>query len=265
MTDTGLEVEWPHTLLSDEKMSMAVRALMLKHGLIDTNCGRPEYLEALGMRGFCLANREAADLVLAHVADRIGRHYGWPTTTDGQLSFTVNSLNALDEAPGVNPQALLARSIIKVQVPQGLNLFSMEQYTELRDGFSEVRESFHRMVAELAATYDLNRTYAPDALQNRAEEIASDFDGRMAIARRRGSLRDVAEWTSIGVAMMGLIGTACARPQLAFIGGAVSLATQVLARVTDMTGTPRQERRLANTLLSLRRRAMTAAEVRTLI
>lgn len=135
--------------LHDSKMSQSVRDLLKEFELIDPDL--EPLAESIGVRDFTLVDETAGDLIVSHVADNIGRRYGLNTITDRRLDFIVTALNAMESKSILEPESLLACSIINVLIPQEIQNISTNQYKQIRDAYSDIRVLFQRVVIELAS------------------------------------------------------------------------------------------------------------------
>src|ERR1039458_3891434 len=114
--------------LSNAKLERRVRDLLMKHDLaVDLS-------PILGSApsGYSLsANREAADLIVSYVADRIAKRTGFDTMTDQPLAFMVHALDALgvsDLGRAREAEGALASAVAQVVVPAEVEHLSLNDY-----------------------------------------------------------------------------------------------------------------------------------------
>ena len=253
-----------HTFLHDRKMSGKVRSLLEEFKLIKELDG---IAEAIGAQNFSVVNENASDLIVSQVADRVAKRYGWNTVTDRKIDFTVNALNAFQyESSRTEPQGMLVCSIINCEIPQEIRHVGLKKYKAVREAYSDIREPFQRVVAELSDLYRLEAIGDRQILEQRVREITKEFDAEVEKYKKSNFGRKVSRWIPIGIGgLASLAGAVFAEPTIMISSAAVSVAIQVVQELGRMNESQLESSDVYRLIARMQRDILRTAEIKRLL
>lgn len=125
-------------------------------------------------------------------------------------------------------EGFLLASIASCEVPGELRYLSIDNYKEIRDSYSDIREAFKRLTGEIALTSRLNRTEDSSTFQSRLENSVKDFIEEFDEYRTTRYARKIAKWTPMSTGtLLGIVGS-LAGPVPAVIGKFAQFTMQVV-------------------------------------
>jgi hypothetical protein len=150
--DEGLQIVG-YVFQHHSKTSESIRELLAEYKL-----ARTEFADLYGKPGEYLVVKEAAsNLLLSHIADKIGRRCALATVTDQQIDFTLNAFNAMEVTANEHAASKLASAIIEMEIPYEIfEGVEPRRYKEIREFYGELREPFHNTLAQLTQLHRLD-------------------------------------------------------------------------------------------------------------
>lgn len=253
-----------YTFLHDAKMTDKVRSLLKEFNLMKPKLNKEvEYLE---LKHFSVVDEQAGNLIVSHIADRIGRRYGWNTVSDQPIDFIVNSLNSFSYEAIKEPRTMLACSIVNCEIPNEVIHVTPTKYVEIRNAYSDIRESFHRVVTQLNNLYRLEMIKDKEILQNRVIEITREFSSEVEKYRKSTSGRMVKRWSPIGIGSLAtLAGAIFADKSVAIASALVSILIQTVQELTNLRETESNQSKVQRLIGNMRKDIIRASEIRKLI
>jgi len=115
-----------YVFMHRDKLPPEVSAVLLQRNLL---------IEGFSelVNGMFIVESRASNLILAHMADEIGRNEGWSTTTDQDVEFYFTGLNRLRRATSPDvAQDLLTSAILTSAVPENIVGLTWNRYKILR-------------------------------------------------------------------------------------------------------------------------------------
>lgn len=253
-----------HVFLHDRKMSDSVRFLLEEFELIKSDFDG--VAESLGAANFSIVNESASNLILSHVADKIGKRYGINTVTDSSVDFTVNALNALGSSSLFEPATLLACSVINLLIPEDVGRIEISRYKEIRDAYSDIREPFHRVVLDLTNLYRLDRIGDMQILRKKISEITQEFNSEFSKFRKSKFGRSLKRWMPIGIGgLASLVGAAFSEPSIAFSTAGVSVVIQIIQETSFFRQESSSQEEVHRMIAGMQKDILKAAQVKTLV
>jgi len=236
--DEGLEIVG-YVFQHHSKASPRIRELLDEYKL-----ARTEFADLYGKPGEYLVVKEAAsNLLLSHIADKIGNRCALTTVTDKQIDFTLNALNAMGVTRNENAATKLASAIIKMEIPHEIfEDVEPQRYKEIRDLYSELREPFHNTLTQLTQLHRLDSISDPGVLEERVVKLATEFDAQIVKLKQTEFGRKMKKWVPIGVGCaLAVVGAAFHQPLIAASATAVSVGLKVYDGLTSQKA-PNSER-----------------------
>lgn len=224
ITSRGSKFEG-HSYLHDSKMSEKIYELLEKYDLI---FARYEEVDKYGFGPkntdgkFSIVNRDASDIIVSYVADKIGYRTGLPTITDINFNFVFNSLDDFGYQSNLDPKSVLANSLIQCSIPKDIQKINLSQYSDIRQNFAGVRKLFPGLIDILINEKNLDRIHDKDELIDKISGIKSEFDLELQEANKLSLKQGVKDWGPFTVGSLITLGAAVFnRPEL-LIPSAVS-------------------------------------------
>jgi len=255
-----------YSFIHNTKISREVYSLLKEFGFMRSELKNSFVKCAFGIGSFSIVNESASDLIVSHIADRLARDYGWNTVTDRKIDFTVNALNAFEYRSLKDPRSTLICSIINCEIPQEIQNVKLDRYKEIRDAYSDIRESFHRVIIELSDLYRLETIEDGQVLHERITEITSEFHSEIEELKNSNLGRKVKRWAPIGIGgISSIIGEIFGGPVVGVSIASVSILTKVVQKFVDLKD-PRSERdEIYRLIAKMQKDIIKASEVRKLI
>lgn len=242
-------------------MSKEIRSLFQEYEFI-----RPEVndvMKSITSKDFSIVNEKASNLLLSYIADRIGRRYGMNTITDFEIGFIVNALDAMESKSLIDPESLLASSIISSIIPQEVQYVDIKTYKEIRDEYSGIRGEFQKVVSELTNLYHLNRIEDKDFMKSQVADITSAFTSEFDKFKTSTFGRNVKKWVPIGLSSLStLVGTASCKPSVALAGAFISVGIQFIDKLIT---TESKQNNFLKILAKMGKRILEASQVKELM
>jgi hypothetical protein len=185
--------------LSNSKLQDRVRELLFKYRLAQSNFGLSE--------GRLPAHKDASNLIVSYIADRIAKRAGLNTITDAIIPYTVQTLDALEiSTPALSREGegLLASAVAMAAVPAGIERLDAHVFQELRQSFADIRAPFHELVDSLAMHAKLHRQESAAGTQKSIERAIDEYCCQMKKYRATRFARKFDKWTP--VLLTGLLG-----------------------------------------------------------
>jgi hypothetical protein len=236
--EEGLQI-LGYVFLHHSKTSGRIRELLDEYKL-----ARTEFADFYGKSGEYLVVKEAAsNLLLSHIADKIGRRCALTTVTDQQVDFTLNAFNAMGVIRNEHAATKLASAIIKMEIPYEIfEDVEPQRYKEIRDLYSELREPFHNTLAKLTQLHRLDSISDPKVLEERVVKIATEFDAQIVKLKETEFGRKMKKWVPIGVGCaLSVVGAAFHQPLIVASATAVSVGLKLYDGFTSQNA-PNSER-----------------------
>ncbi|HEX5704967.1 MAG TPA: hypothetical protein VFX97_17350 [Pyrinomonadaceae bacterium] len=232
-----------HVFQHYSKTVPKIQELLVEYDLVI-----PGLADAYQKPGEYLVVREAAsNLILSHIADRVGRRSGVTTVTDQQIDFTVNTLNAFDVTSTEDATSKLATAIIRTEIPREILDVTPQRYKEIREFYRDLREPFHNTVAQLSLLHRLDHIDDPRALDVQVLKLATEFNSQVVKLRGTQFGRQLKHWAPIGVGcVLSLVGAAFHQPLVSASTTAVSIGLQIYR---GMASPPPSERERVQRLI----------------
>jgi hypothetical protein len=200
-----------HSYLDETKLSYEIYRLLRKYQLIFVNSEDVDK-HNLGPKNFegnfLIMDSEAANIIMSYIADNIGYRKGIPTITDNNLNFIFNSLDDFEYKMNLEPESILANSIVQCSIPKDIQNISLSQYSDIRDNFVGVREKFPELLEEIIKRKRLDRIHDKHFLIDKISGIKSEFDLEVQEANRLCVKQGIKEWGPFTVGSMISLGAA---------------------------------------------------------
>jgi len=200
-----------HTYLHDTKISEKIYELLIKYNLMLANSDDVEKY-GWGLKDidgkFSIVNTEAADIIVSYVADNIGYRKGIPTITDNNLNYIFNSLDDFGYRSNLEPECILANSIIQCSIPKDIQKISLAQYSDIRNNFIGVREKFPKLLETVIKEKRLDRIHDKDYLIDKISGIKSEFDLEVQEANKLCLKQGIKDWGPFTVGSLISLGAA---------------------------------------------------------
>lgn len=216
-----------HTFLHNEKISHEVLYLLREYGLIKEELS--DLAEALGLPGYFVVNKNAGDLIVSSIADKVSGRSGWNTITDHQLDFSYYALNDFTFKRINNPRNTLACAIISTEIPAEIATLTPKKFKELREAYSQIREPFQHIILDMSNLKNLESIEDKQTLTAIINDITRDFNKEVQDFKKAKYIRDIKQWTLLGIgAMASLIGAIFNKTQISIATAAVGVTVQVV-------------------------------------
>jgi hypothetical protein len=190
----GLRIEG-YVFQHHSKTSKRIRELLDQYGL-----ARREFADFYGKPGeYLVVDETASNLLLSHIADKIGSRSGLATVTDQHVDFTLNALNGLEVVRNADAKTKLASAIIEMEIPGETIEVGPKRYKEIRESYSELREPFHNMVTQLTQLHRLDCVSDTKELDRRVEQLATEFDSQLVKLKQTEFGRKMKNWVPVGI------------------------------------------------------------------
>jgi hypothetical protein len=159
----------------NKKMSEEMYDLLEKHHLIHIGSQEFNSISGIDLKDFSVVNRYASDIILSHIADNMAKRLHVNSITNNPFAFSVNSLNPIPIQKDSQKKGLLTSAIIRCIIPEKVEELSTDQFLEIRDEYSDVRESIHEISKKLAEFNDLGEINDNRLLENEINDISNEF------------------------------------------------------------------------------------------
>jgi hypothetical protein len=239
--DNGQVCVMNHVFQHYSKTIPRVKELLEEYGLIIPGLG-----DLYGKPGEFLVVREAAsNLILSHIADKLGSRTGVNTITDQQVDFGFIACNGLRVSGNENATSKLASAIIQMEVPDDVLMVEPKRYKDIRESFSQIREPFQKSLTELSQLHRLNAIQDNAVLDQRVLEIATEFDAEIAKLKNSEFGRKLNHWVPIGVGCaLSVIAQSFDQPIISATTTTVSIALQIYKGIATQDAIPNAPRHI---------------------
>jgi hypothetical protein len=262
-----LELASEYDFIHRAKIPYEVECLLKDHKLIRYPA-RGNKLGAVRKAGFMHIQRDAGSLILSYIADRIARRKGLDAITDFSVGFSVNAL----ENQGIHfthpagvAEGYLLSSIVSCEIPAELRYLPSDSYLELRSSFSEIRDAFKRLTAELVVINRLHRIENTGVFRQEIQNTAEDFVRQCDKYRRSRFAKKTQKWVPLGIGTVVGIVAALGGPVAAIGGKAAQLSTQVIDKKINRPSSDPVAERTFQMLCSLQRDIIRRSPVKTFL
>lgn len=213
-----------HVFVHDAKLSAFIVGELTRNGLLIEDLGR-------GFAGdrFVVIQEDASELILSGVATRMARRLGIDTITDKQLPFALNALRTVPMSPTDAEGALLS-AIARVSLPEAVADLKIEDYIDLRDAYSGIREGFKVLTSELAAVNRLAKLDDGVRLLERVEGVANDFQREFLEFQESKYARAFRSWTPFVVGAALAIPASLVSPEIGVLMAAGGVGIQAIEK-----------------------------------
>lgn len=213
-----------HVFVHDAKLSDFVVGQLTRNGLLIEDLGR-------GLAGdrFVVIQEDASELILSGVATRMARRLGIDTITDKQLPFALNALRTVPLSTADAEGALLS-AIARASLPGAVANLTVEDYVDLRDTYSGIREAFKVLTVELAAVNRLTKLDDAVRLLERVEGVANDFHREFLDFQKSKYARAFRSWTPFVVGAALAIPASLVSPEAGVVMAAGGVAIQAIEK-----------------------------------
>ncbi len=202
--------------LYNEKISPEIDDLLDEYGLIDSNL--TEIAQGLEGGNYVMVEENASNLIVSHIADKIGDRFGLSTITNNQTDYTVSTLSSLEAIKKVDAtEGLLSSLIINTQIPSELLLMDNQEYKTIRNAYADIREPFRKLITDLNSIYRLDSTSDEEVLIEKIQVMAKEFVSASEKLKKTRFFRQIKKWSFWGIGSIGvLIAFATKNPTVEF-------------------------------------------------
>lgn len=172
-----------YVYLHDKKVTPSILELLDKYNLL---LPITKGLEELGIQcegHWHIVDKDAADVLVSNIADKIGYSTGLNTITNKRLDFIFNSVSSFEFKSVQRPETMLANAIIKCEVPKGIHSLNYAQYAEIRENYASVRELFPEVISNLSNIY-LKNIHDKKVLAYEIEKVTSEFHAEVQESKK---------------------------------------------------------------------------------
>lgn len=207
----------------------------------------------INFEGFRLVQEDAANVILALIADHYGRAGALRTVTDERLGYLNVALNQNAARRQETAAMNLATAILRFQVPECIGELTPEQYVSLRKRYDDLREPFQHAVRTICDDNSLagieSRRQFEETVHNAAREFSLGVDRLMksSFAERLGL------WAPMS---FGIVSSVCqlASPVLTVLGVGVDCLLKIYSGLAEKV--PPTEIQSAQRLMGTLRREL---------
>lgn len=258
--DGGIQIVG-YVFLHHTKTSIQIRTLLEEFGL-----ARPELEGIAGTSAdYLVVNEAASNVLLSHIADKIGSRWGLTTVTDHRIDFTVNALNALQPSSSADASSKLISSVITMEVPEEILHVTPERYKEIRNSFEEIRLPFQHTMIELSQLYRLDSIVDGRLLQQKIAEITSEFDSEVQKVKKSEFGKKLKHWTPVGIGCLATVaGPAFHEPTIAISTAAVSVVLQIVRGLSSQTHLSSERSEVQRLIGRMQKKILKESQVRRL-
>ncbi len=198
--------------LYNQKLNPEIRELLDEYNLIDYDI--TDIAMDLESGDYCMVEENASNLVVSHIADKMGNRTGLSTITNNQTDYTVSTLNSLEAIKKVDAtEGLLSSLIINMQIPSEIHNISNQKYRNIRNAYSDIREPFRELITDLNNIYRLNSILDEKSLLEKIETIVKKFNLESEKFNKTRFIRQIKDWTIFGIGSLGVLGACLAENQ----------------------------------------------------
>ncbi len=144
-----------------------------------------------------IVDKDAGHLIMSIIANNIARNYGLNSITYKQLDFTVNELISLKLQQRHTGKSHLISSMIRCEVPADITKLSLEQYKEIRESYSDIKDEFHNTLSELNSKYNIEQIEDPQILNKKVREVTQEFNKKFEDYKQKQLRRRIRKWAPI--------------------------------------------------------------------
>lgn len=181
----------------NKKMSEEMYDLLEKHHLLNIDSNELKSFSGIDLKDFSVVNRYAADLIISHIADNMAKRLHINTITNNPFAFSVNSINPIPIQRNSQKKGLLTSTIIRCIIPEKVEDLSTDQFLEIREEYSDIRESIHNISKNLAEFNDLGEINDNRLLQKEINNISNEFSIQVAALKNSVSPNTVKKFVPI--------------------------------------------------------------------
>jgi len=178
------EISGSAVFFHDRKMSEEMYDLLERHHLLNIDSRDFQGLSGIDLKNYSVVNRYAADLILSYIAENIAKRNHISTITENPFAYSVNTLNSLPPLRDSQKRGLLTSTIIRCIIPEKIEELSTDQFLQIREEYSDIRESIHRISKNLAELHSLDEIQNHQTLQNEVDYISTDFTRQVATLKK---------------------------------------------------------------------------------
>jgi hypothetical protein len=149
------------TLLNAAKVAYVVRQQLQDHQLIFEE--RDD--------GNFLVDERAAALILSYLAQRMSRRLAVRTLAGIADSYLLSTACDVYDGLEANKNAVFASAILRMHVPGEIREMDYQSYSELRDRYADLRQSFPIYLQQLQQLYSIEDVESADAMRSALHDI----------------------------------------------------------------------------------------------
>ncbi len=257
-----------YTLLHPDKLTNFVLSLLEKYGLVNRSAKDIVSRFNRDAADYLIVDADAADLIVSHIADRVARRQAFHTITDQEMPYLISSLPSVKErARSQYVRSMLSRIILKFEIPQELVDLTEQQYKELRDSYSDIRETFHGVVMNINNLYNLDYISDSDTMRAKIREVTRDFHLEISRHRKSAVGKNIKRWVPLGVGSLAtIVGAAATQsPEVALTGTGISVIMTFIQHLLQSKETETEKEQLQRMLSSLRKDIIVKSRVKKLL
>ena len=249
-----------HVFVHGSKLSKLVRERLSAHGLMI-----PKSLtDALSSGDWWCVEEQAADLILASIADRLAAQKGWTSVTDRNGCFLFNSLErAEDSASPNNAEELTAQLLVTELVPDLIEAVPIKTYCELRKRYEPIRVCLAGFLNELVIDNRLKDIGDPQELQRAVEDSTEELRKQVLAIRESSFAGIFKKWGPFGLSsVLTVSAAALVAPQLTIPLTVGSIIVHALDKSGFLEQKVTSRGRMVRLLASLRADVVEASSVK---
>lgn len=235
----NLEISGNAVFFHDRKMSEEMYDLLERHHLLNLDSREFQGFGGIDLKNYSVVNRYAADLILSHIADKMATRYHISTITGNPFAYSVNTLNSLPPLRESQKRGQLTSIIIRCIIPEKIEELSANQFLQVREEYSDIRETIHVISKNLAELHNLKEIQDHQTLQNEIEYISSDFTKQIATLKKSLSPTIMKKFVPIFFGTTGIVCSDCFGEPIRTGGRLASIALSQI--MSDQISIPEPE------------------------
>ncbi|TET71560.1 MAG: hypothetical protein E3J56_06485 [Candidatus Aminicenantes bacterium] len=225
-----------HTFLHQSKVSKKIRDSLIEHKLLNQKV--KDLVAGIGIKDYYPVPKQASNIILSYISDRIARRIGLDSVTDETVGFAVAGLDKIIVPfahPSGGTEGSLLNAITSVNIPESVHHIALEDYKDLRNSYVDIRELFKKYVSQLAALHRLHRIEDIDLLEKRLTDIAFKIKKECDKYQNTSVARKFKKWAPFSLCSLLSVVATVVDPTyaVAFASGTVAIEFIKKAFVTD--------------------------------
>jgi len=182
--------------------------------------------ELRDLGGFRLVDVEASLLILSLIADYYAKEKSLRSITDKPIGYIVNVFNTSSIGRREAAAMFLASSIIRVEIPNNIEILKPKQYVNLRKRYEDLRGPFQHAVRTLCDDYKLGQVTSKKQFEDAVQQATRCFVFETKKLRRSQWAKRTKTWTLVG---LGVLSSFCSlgAGMIVLLGAGVSAGLHV--------------------------------------